>query len=71
MATLQQVSPPEHLGPNHWFVQSARVAGVGYHVRWISGRYTCGCSAHRWRPHLACRHITAVRKRRKEVEMGK
>jgi hypothetical protein len=70
MTSTQQVGRPERLEPNHWFVPSATCPGMGYHVRWVSGRYTCGCSAHRWRPHLACRHIAAVRELRKEVRMG-
>jgi hypothetical protein len=69
-AATPQLRKPETLGPNHWFVASASCPGFGYHVRFISGRYTCGCSAHRWRPHLACRHIIEVRKLRSEVTMG-
>jgi hypothetical protein len=65
-----QLSTPERLGPNHWFVASATCPGFGYHVRWVGGRYMCGCSSHRFRPHIACRHIEAVRKLRREARRG-
>lgn len=67
MTQTSQVGMPEKRGPGYWFVPSGR---FGYHVRWLSGRYTCCCSAHRFRPHLACKHIMAVRRLRQEVTMG-
>jgi hypothetical protein len=67
MAQASEVGTPEKRGPGHWFVPSGK---VGYHVRWVLGRYTCCCSAHRFRPHLACKHIMAVRRLRKEVPMA-
>jgi hypothetical protein len=65
MTTTTPVGKPEKRGPGHWFVPSGK---VGYHVRWVSGRYTCTCPSHRWRQHLACKHVTAVRRLRKEED---
>ena len=67
MAQASEVGKPEKRSPGHWFIPSGR---VGHHVRWLMGRYSCTCSAHRFRPHLACKHIMAVRGLRKEVAMG-
>jgi hypothetical protein len=67
MTQMQQVGTPEKQVPGHWIVPSGK---FGYHVRWVSGRYTCCCSAHRFRPDLACKHIVAVRRMKQEVPMG-
>jgi hypothetical protein len=52
------VGTPEHRGRNHWFVPCG---ARGFHVRWGSGRYTCGCNTYRRISYLACPHIAAVR----------
>jgi hypothetical protein len=70
MTHTPQVGTPERRGAGHWYVPSAN---VGYHVRWVSGRWVCTCPSHRWRSHLACKHIMAVRRFRdqgKAVSMG-
>jgi hypothetical protein len=66
MTTAQQVGTPERRGTG-WFVPSGK---VGYFVEWIceSHRWRCTCSGFRFRPHLACKHILAVRQ---AVRMGK
>jgi hypothetical protein len=67
-AATQHLGTPEKHGPGLWFVPSGK---FGYHVRWLEGRYTCTCPSHRWRAHLACKHILWVRKwRRERVTMG-
>jgi hypothetical protein len=53
-----RVGTPEPRGLNHWFVPSGT---RGFHVRWVSMRYTCGCNTYRRTPYLACQHIAAVR----------
>ena len=63
--TTTQLGTPEKRGPGHWFVPSGT---VGYHVRFVSGRWVCQCASHRFRPHLACKHIAAVRALRQAVE---
>jgi len=65
MTLTSQVGTPEKRGPGHWFVPSGK---VGYHVRWVSGRWVCCCPSHRFRPHLACKHIAVVRGMRNKVE---
>ena len=65
MTTATQVGIPEKRGPGHWFVPSGT---VGYHVRFVSGRWVCQCASHRFRPYLACKHIAAVKQSRKEVD---
>jgi hypothetical protein len=67
MTARSQLGVPQKRGPGHWFVPSGK---VGYHVRWSQGRYSCTCPSGKFRPHLACRHIAAVRKMRQEVAMG-
>jgi hypothetical protein len=54
-----QLGKPEKRGANRWFVPSWQ---VGYHVERVDGRWRCTCSGFRFRPHLACKHIMAVRK---------
>jgi hypothetical protein len=68
MTTSSQVGRPEKRGAG-WFVPSGQ---VGYYVEWLraSGRWRCMCSGFRFRPHLACKHILAVRRMRQEVKMG-
>jgi hypothetical protein len=63
--TVAQVGTPEKRGAGHWFVPSGI---VGYHVRWTGGRYSCTCPGHRFRPHLTCKHIEAVKRSRREVD---
>jgi hypothetical protein len=65
--THTAVGTPKQRGKHHWFVPSGK---FGYHVRWAEGRYHCTCPSKRWRPHLACKHIEAVRRQRKAVNMG-
>jgi hypothetical protein len=69
MTTTSQVGTPEKRGADRWFVPSGQ---VGYYVEWLreSGRWRCTCSGFRFRPHLACKHIDAVRRMRQEVRMG-
>jgi hypothetical protein len=66
MTTTSPLKTPERRGANHWFVESSR-GTFGYYVRFVSGHYTCGCNGFRFRPHLACRHIEAIKRFRKEV----
>ena len=67
MLKTPQVGKPERRGAG-WFVPSGQ---VGYYVEWLhaSARWRCTCSRFRFRPHLACKHIVAVRAMRQEVRM--
>jgi hypothetical protein len=68
MTTTSDVGTPEKRGAG-WFVPSGK---VGYFVEYLreSHSWRCTCSGFRFRPHLACKHIEAVRTFRKEVAMG-
>jgi hypothetical protein len=68
-ATTPQVGTPEKRGRGRWFVPSGK---VGYFVEWLreSHRWRCTCSGFRFKPHLCCKHIQAVRRFRKEVSIG-
>jgi hypothetical protein len=68
MTTTSEVGTPEKRGAG-WFVPSGK---VGYFVEFMreSRRWRCTCSGFRFRPHLCCKHIMAVRKLRKEAALG-
>jgi hypothetical protein len=59
MKQRARVRTPKPRGLNHWFVPCG---ARGFHVRWISWRYRCGCNTSRRTPYLACQHIAAVRR---------
>jgi hypothetical protein len=65
MTSTVEIGKPERRGSG-WFVPSGK---VGYYVEWlrVSARWRCTCSAFRFRPHLNCKHIQAVRTMRREV----
>jgi hypothetical protein len=68
MTRTPQLGTPQRRGAG-WFVPSGQ---VGYYVEWLrtSGRWRCTCSGFCFRPHLACKHIAAVRRMRQEVRMA-
>ena len=65
MTHTVQVSTPEWRGAG-WFVPSARMPGVGYHVRRVHGAWVRQCASHRWRRHTLCRHVQAVIRMQRE-----
>jgi hypothetical protein len=72
MTQTQEVGTPVRRGPNRWWVPSGK---VGYVVAWLPAerRYRRCCSGVRFKPHLACKHMLAVKRFRAQergVSMG-
>jgi hypothetical protein len=61
MTTTSQVGKPERRGAGRWFVPSG-MAGVGYTVEQVDGRWRCTGPSFRWRKTGMCKHIAAVRR---------